>query len=392
MIASSSHVAPSATLRSPPRNWPASFKENTKLVAFLHKNIKARKARLVCRPSAELSALVSCAGPFEQDFVANATRVHAQLGWPTLSGFIIYEAEDCPDTFVAKAHAWNLRDGAWVDVTPRASGLTDVLLVEADHEPTLAALRSPHVSLTIDLSDIVAAAPAPTPAAVAIESEPAEALPEVPSAEAPKSYDEILASISLGPKASGKQPAKRERKPFDPDKVVSSYTVEGSEKGKWVGATGKETLQKTRWPPKSSNVRLRVRADGRFELEATCWGTAREQDDEFIAYGCGRGAWFRPLEAIDPDAAQLRVTGEMPPTGREVLTVHTVEELRNANQRRPPITEDDIYGVCGRTLCNALNLFRSKRVLTITLDRNTEWNLQLREDVDDGWASDDAED
>ena len=406
MITSKPNVAATAALRSPPRNWPASFKENKTLHAFLNKTLKAKKARLTSSPAADIVAeAAACAAPFGEDAATNAERIHADLGWHIVRGFAIYEHEDAPDSFVAKAHAWNAHPrNIWVDMTPRTAGLCDVLLVEADVEAVLAAAgvsRAPAVAVDISDSPEVATLPAEPDdasapsaaveapaAAVAIAAPAAAKVDEAAVEAAPMSYDDILASLSLGPKASGKAGKKAKRRaPYDPSKIVATFNFEGSVKGVWVGSEGNEKLQKTRWPEPHSHIRLRMRADNRFELEASCWSKAREDDDEFIAFGCGQGKWFGPIEhaSIDPNAAKLMVTGMLGASDR--LTVHTVEELRNG-KRKPPLTKDDIYRLCGHSLTNSLEWWRKGQSLTITLERNADWKLRLRQEISD-WASDD---
>ena len=134
---------------------------------------------------------------------------------------------------------------------------------------------------------------------------------------------------------------------------------------------------------------MKLRANNKFELEASTWGKAREEDPYF---GAVDPPWFGPLEYGDGDASQLRVCGEMVATGTsERLKVTSCEELRNG-ARRPPITEDDILKCCGRSLLNGIEAHRRARKLTITIDRNADWSITLRQDCDDGWAHSDDED
>ena len=103
MICSAAGMTPpsdEAGLLSPPRNWPASFK-NAAMQAFLGKTIKGKRARLTALPSAaikEEAAAVHLLG----DDCAISARLFDALGWKTLTGFAIYELDSHPGVFVAK--------------------------------------------------------------------------------------------------------------------------------------------------------------------------------------------------------------------------------------------------------------------------------------------------
>ena len=417
MIASEPAVEATASLHSPPRGWPAAFKENKKLSAFLNRIIKAKRARLTTfPPPADIMMEVADLLPFSKDGAANASRVTAAVGWPTVRGFAVYELEDAPDTFVAKVHEWSLHPrNVWVDCTPRPAHLTEVLLVEAKVEEALfrgQMVRSaaPTAHATVDISDAPSpasaaapprlrtpAAPAPPPAVTA--PPPAAAAPTAPAHDddAPTSealsYDEILASLSLGPKALGKG-AKPKKAPTDPLKIVERLTAEHGVRKWWVGPPDNQKKMEQRWPPPCSQVRMRIRHNRTFEIEAQCWGKKRELDDDFLMI-MGDLPWFAPLHYGDTDAAQLRIYGStfVGADGRfSRLKVDKVEELRNG-KRPPPLTEADIYRVCGKSLLNGLDSHRSGRNLVITLDRDLDWHIQFRTDGDDGWArgSDDSD-
>ena len=160
---------------------------------------------------------------------------------------------------------------------------------------------------------------------------------------------------------------------MDPETVVATFKAEPD--------------TRRRWPPPCSEVRLRLRAGQSFELEARCWRRGTE-DEELQRHLCAE-AWFAPLAYGDPEAAQLRVTGRLRPQQQcTKLVVQTVEELRNG-ARRPPITEDDMYAVCGPSLLNAVEAhWEGDTRLNVTLDRSTKWSVGFYKDSGNGWESD----
>ena len=127
-------------LLSPPRKWPAAFKENKTLSAFLNKTLKAKKARLTEAPPAEIAEDAKSLGIFSPvDSIYNAAKAEKGKQWPTLKGFAIFELEDSPDVFVAREHEWNMHpNNIWVDLTPRPKHHKSILLVEADVEAAYA--------------------------------------------------------------------------------------------------------------------------------------------------------------------------------------------------------------------------------------------------------------
>ena len=211
----------------------------------------------------------------------------------------------------------------------------------------------------------------------------AEATEAAKAAAAP-SYEEVLASISLGPKARREQLVKegrlpRERSRRDPHRVVGVFKAE------YDGARS--------WPPKASEVRLKLRADGEYELEARCWKKGSEDEElERMLY---EEEWFAPLEYGDADAAQTRVRGRLLGDGSQGgfcrMSVTSVEEVRNG-ARRPPLTEDDFRRMCGPSLLNALEAnWRGDLHLSVKLDRrgSADWVVGFRRDANATDACDD---
>jgi len=68
---------------------------------------------------------------------------------------------------------------------------------------------------------------------------------------------------------------------------------------------------------------MRLRHNRRFDLEASCWGKAREEVDPYFLVCASR--WFAPLEYGDAEAAQLRVSGTL--TADDRMAVESVEEV-----------------------------------------------------------------
>ena len=396
---------------SPPRNWPDSFKTSVPLKTFVNKTIKAKKARLTSSsPPPDIAAEAASLAPFDASAgsAATAARVASALGWPALSGFAIYELEASPNEFVAKEWHWNQHPrNIWVDFMPRSAEHADILLVEADVNAAFdragvlrdaPAANKPRLQTAppMDISDTPAKPPPPQPPKPPLVEQQEEDDGMVvddgpnPYSEPDLSYDEILKRMSLGPKAVEKATGiKRPKKKVHPETVVATYSVEHGTKSFWTGSEGHERKEKVAWPGKRGTVRMKLRANNKFELEASTWGKAREEDPYF---GAVDPPWFGPLEYGDGDASQLRVCGEMVATGTsERLKVTSCEELRNG-ARRPPITEDDILKCCGRSLLNGIEAHRRARKLTITIDRNADWSITLRQDCDDGWAHSDDED
>jgi len=207
LTSSAAQVPDNAPLLSPPRNWPNAFKENMTLSNFVNKTIKAQKARLTSTSPDDIAAEARAVALVAVGTAANAARVHATLGWPVLKGFAIYELADTPNVFVARQHVWNVHPrNIWVDLTPRSASLASVLLVEADVDAAFARAGVQR-DAPMDIRDAPPPDAPPSDAQVAAaEAQVAATEPMAPAAEpaavAALSYDEILASMSLGPKAT----------------------------------------------------------------------------------------------------------------------------------------------------------------------------------------------
>ena len=72
-----------AALLSPPTGWPASFKENATLKAFIGKaKLKGKRCRLTGPPGAVEQARLALLGELASQSAATVVRrVHDELGW-----------------------------------------------------------------------------------------------------------------------------------------------------------------------------------------------------------------------------------------------------------------------------------------------------------------------
>lgn len=129
-------------LLSPPRNWPASFKGAPLKKLVGQRGLNGVRCRLThVTPPAILTE--AAAVEVDHDSMATANRVHAELNWPVIKGFVLFEREDTPDAFVAEPHSWNMHPtNVWVDLTPRAAQHEQMVLLESAATPQVAAVVS----------------------------------------------------------------------------------------------------------------------------------------------------------------------------------------------------------------------------------------------------------
>jgi hypothetical protein len=271
-------VSADANLISPPRGWPETFKSNAMLKTFLNKTLQGRKARLVAPATAEVAVEATLSPPLESaDCASVAARVYAELSWPVLEGVAVYELDEAPDTFVAFRYKWNLHPrNIWVDLAARPPKHPQLLLVECDvnaafgrGNEVLSSASPPPQAAQQPLPEATPPSLPPPPPS----SEPTGASPPVATAPpAPaRTYEQILASLPLGPKALEKQLImegalpKRGKPKRDPHKVIGVFKAQPD--------------AKRRWPPMAAEVRLRLRADRSIELEARCWRKGTEEEE-----------------------------------------------------------------------------------------------------------------
>lgn len=397
-----------------PRNWPACFKENAALKAFLNKTIKGKKVRLTSMPPDDIVEAIKGVALKTDN---QALEISDTLGWEVVRGFAVFEVEQQPGVFVAQERTWNLHPrNIWVRLD--AAAFDEVVLVEADpaRVVSLSATRPGQASPQVQ--------PGPQPLAPAqhkIEEQPvsvddpmpmptapqasAAAAPQAPTAPTttstsddppPVSFDDAFASISLGPKAmanGGRFPKQRPKGKYAEEDPESEFIAQPSRRPVWYGDPPNQKQKTVDWPGKCSKVRLRVNRETKtFDLEARCWGAAAwqgdDQDKALMAeiYG-GEVEWFAPPEYGDERAAVLSVSGRLHITeetkGADFvrMLVDTVDEQCNG-KRRPPITSDDIYSACGKSLLNPLECGWKHfgQNLSIKMDRRTDWNVQFHKD------------
>lgn len=270
-------VSADATLISPPRGWPETFNSNATLKTFLNKTLQGRKARLVGPATAEVALEATLSPPLESaDCASVAARVYAELSWPVLEGVAVYELDEAPDTFVAHRHTWNLHPrNIWVDLAARPPKHPQLLLVECDANAAFG--RCNDVLSSASPAPQAAQQPPPeatppSPPPPPTSNEPTGASPLAATAQpAPaRTYEQILASLPLGPKALEKQLIKegslpkRGKPKRDPQKVIGVFKAQPDAR---------------RWPPMTTEVRLRLRADRSIELEARCWRKGTEEEE-----------------------------------------------------------------------------------------------------------------
>ena len=270
-------VSADATLISPPRGWPETFNSNATLKTFLNKTLQGRKVRLVGPATAEVALEATLSPPLESaDCASVAARVYAELSWPVLEGVAVYELIEAPNTFVAHRHTWNLHPrNIWVDLAARPPKHPQLLLVECDanaafgrcNDVLSSASPAPQGAQQPPPETTPSSPPPPPPS-----SEPTGASPPAATAQpAPaRTYEQILASLPLGPKALEKQLIKegalpkRGKPKRDPHKVIGVFKAQPDAR---------------RWPPMTTEVRLRLRADRSIELEARCWRKGTEEEE-----------------------------------------------------------------------------------------------------------------
>jgi len=278
---------PPENLLSPPHNWPECFKEST-LKAFIGKSgLKGKRCRLTATPNQ--SACTAASGIQQDgDSFDNATRLQEHLGWTIVKGFAVFELREPAGSYCAVQHWWNADEtGVWVDMTPRAAGQAELVLVETA------------------LGEELGAPKAPEPAATK------EASPVAPRAEPVK----INFKTAL------------EREADETKKILNRFC------GLWKVYRG----------IRNGRMRLNIFADHTFQLEVECWNKQFDEDEY-------EDDFFTSVDDDDDDAAQLRCTGEWRGTLTNInFTFDSVEEL-GPGSRRLAVQAREIYDHCGKEL------------------------------------------
>ena len=126
-------AAPASALESPPAGWPEVFKESAELKSFLGKRgLQGRRCRVTQAAGPEvLNSAIHVqlgANSFE-----NAQKLSDAFGWAVVRGFAIFgESTDEAGPWCAHPRAWNEKpSGAWVDLTARAPGVGELVLLES---------------------------------------------------------------------------------------------------------------------------------------------------------------------------------------------------------------------------------------------------------------------
>lgn len=405
-----------------PRDWPSCFKRSDALKTFLNKVIKGRKVRLTSSVPLDIAHQAAHIELSSSDALT-ARAVHAALGWDVMCGFAIFEVEEQPGVFVAQERTWNVHPrNIWVNLSVNSQDAgADVVLVEADIDAARSRAHaaaanivevpsslkhskqlqnSPASGQPISDKPVSAVQPIATksPASTADDPPSAELAPitEAPmatSAASPcMSFDDALASISLGPKAmanGGRFPTSRPKGEYAEEDPEMEFVARPGSRTILVGEGADQTKRKVEWPGKCAKTRLRVnRADNTFDLEARCWSikswSGDDPDRDLMAevYG-GEVEWFAPPDFGDERAAVLMISGRLHVGDHEVvrMKVETVDEQCNG-ACKPPITANDIYSVCGKSLnslidCSWRGLGHN---MSLNLDRQTDWTVWFDKD------------
>lgn len=96
------------------------------------KQLAGKRCRLTAGPGKDdLSKVAGLALSVEDSF-GNAEAVQQACGWQVIKGYAVYELGAGGTTFCAHKRWWNQKEsGVWVDVTARADGVKELVLLES---------------------------------------------------------------------------------------------------------------------------------------------------------------------------------------------------------------------------------------------------------------------
>ena len=342
-------AAGAGALCSPPRGWPTCFKESLPLKRFVSRVLKGARCRLTERPPAVVLAEASSIKTAAEGEMPVAERVSAALGWPVIRGFALFECATLPpSTFVARPHAWNVHpSGTWVDLAPRSSEHAQLVLIESPLEAAAAAANVA-TNATATAAAAATAAGHTTGSSVAVTATDRTAAPieamdvsdaagasaasvksaSAPSAVAPtvvypplySSYHHYMGQASEPLRAT--EPRRKKGGALGSVGVWHSVDTERLVPYGEKKHDGFQPTRRTLVPGKKGHVRLILRPDQTFELEARQWGKDFDGKRDGPSEFSGR-RWpevFAPLQYGDRDASALHVTGAWRPT--QELNLH----------------------------------------------------------------------
>ena len=158
------------------------------------------------------------------------------------------------------------------------------------------------------------------------------------------------------------------------------------------GYDGYRKVKKVPFPGKKARVRMELKPDFTFELEARRWG--KEFDGLRPATSTPEGReepeMFAPLEYLDKEAAALHITGTWDEVHTQIiLKVDAVNEIRNG-ELDPPVTLSDVHYACGKALGRPIkgSLSDAKDLVRLVLNEYLEYNVVMAHEYADTSAID----
>ena len=348
---------------SPPLDWPNVFKEPP-LKRFC-KQLKGKRCRVTQAPSAAvLSEAAAVPVDPEEGSRQIAELLSRHLGWAIVKGYALFELRARPGTFVAEPRWWNQHPcgGTWVDLAPRDGAHPQLVLVESAESPdAIHPLLPPAAEATA--SPRAELPPSPIPPPPLLAAAPMAAAPP-PAAAEPAPAVGLKELVDHAAQAAEPKPARKARR--DERARAGSYR---SVEAVWVvvdetkekGYDGYAKTKRIPFPGRRCQVRMALRPDGTFELEARRWGTADGlRDGAAEVARRSEPEIFAALEYGDEQAAALRVAGTWRESQFDLqLQVLTAEQASNG-AAEPPITTKMIDYACGKSRGRPLKCTLSK--------------------------------
>ena len=211
-----------------PRGWPAVFRENARLKAFVgKKQLGGSRCRAVEPPGSSDVAAATATGlnlsPLRSFAIADG--LCASMGWPVVKGFLALELLSSEveisaglsdvrelepgSSFVALRHWWNCKpDGSWIDLTPplmpHAADARALLVESAKGVKEVLAATAASERFGADLLERLAGgAPGRSPSDAPPGAPPAPPEPPAPVVSGKSSEERAHGAYRRAPKARG---------------------------------------------------------------------------------------------------------------------------------------------------------------------------------------------